>query len=172
MSNNSFFVNLAEHPDLLPIALEWESGLVQELGYQGHSAYVMFWEDIETNTLRWFDGFVGSYNSLQAWWRWRQDKAIRMALRGINLQADFTENSFVLLFDRADGKAYVGRLKKVQGLLERLAEKQQLANSSQALLDGILENLESPELLSEEQVMRVLRLIDAGGARPERNQLH
>ena len=172
MPNNSLTVNLAEHPDLLPIALEWESGLVQELGYQGHSAYVMFWEDIETNTLRWFDGFVGSYNSLHAWWRWRQDKAIRMALRGLNFQADFTETSFVLLFDRADGKAYVGRLKKVRVLLESLAEKQQLGNMAQALLDGILENLEGPELLSEEQVMRVLKLIDAGGERPERSRLH
>ena len=172
MSNDSFLINLSAHPNLLPIALEWESGLIQQLGYQGDSAYVMFWEDLETNTLRWFDGFTGSYEPLQAWWRWRQDKAIRMALRGINLQADFTEDAFGLLFDRVEGKAYVGRLNKLRELLGELAEQQQLGSGSQELLNEIMDDLETLGELSEPQIIRVLNVIDSGGVRPGRHRLH
>ena len=172
--NDSFWMNrLHENPNLLPIALEWEDQLAENLGYQGPSSFVMFWEEIDTNSLNWFDGAFGSQGNVQAWWRWRHERMVRVALRGIRLQADFTEkNAYALLLDRCSQRFYVGRLPVVRELVVQLNEEQGLSQRTRELFDRLHMDPEHPEDFSEEQLMGILEFIDQGGGRPDPGKLH
>jgi len=163
---------LAENPDLLRIAMDWEAGLAKRFGYDGHSAFVVFWEDGETDTLRWYDGAFGDAGELETWRDWRARREIRIALRGIPLVADFTERCYGLLFDRISQRYYVGRLEVLRPLIEQLAAEQGMSVETERLLASLGIDGDQPERLTEQQLVRLLWSINQGGINVPPDQLH
>jgi len=158
----SELIELENHPHLMPIALDIAETLPRELGYEGHSAYVMFHLSSDGKSVAWFDGVFGTIGNISVWHRWVSDRKVRMALRGIIFHQGITDSSFSLLFDLSTQALYVGELNRVRHLLMDLAQAQANTTTVGQLSMELNVDLEALDTATPEYLDRLFSRLQQG----------
>jgi hypothetical protein len=149
----------------------WKSELIQQLGYYGESAYVMYYLLHKERGLTWFDGVFGAMGNTNAWHQWQTERVIRVALRGINLSQQPNGEGYALLFDRIQSMVYVGRIQQMRELMLVLAEEQGLSGGVEQLFAHLGIDAEAPQDIDARKLMELSQAIDCGARRKPR-KLH
>ena len=155
-------IDLQNHPHLMPIALTISEDLAGQLGYKGHSGYVMFHLSSDGDALMWFDGALGTLGHIDAWNNWVAEKAVRMALRGITWHQNIAGESFVLLVDRFNQALYVGELNRVRNLLIDLIQAQAFEDPVVKLLDDVGVDPDAMDEVTPESLRRLFGKLRQG----------